>query len=110
MGKIEKKAEEYLKNKQKGGDHIVATKPEAIYALGDFANKMIIENNLLIGADIRNKLSPIKNLCALLEDKEHVDIFCSSDNLKNIIKSEIENIKGIVQYLSNIEDNIKKIE
>ena len=43
MKNLEQKAEEYLKNKQKGGEHIVATRAEAIHALSDFANKMIQE-------------------------------------------------------------------
>jgi hypothetical protein len=96
MKDFDTQAEQYLKNKQKGGDHIVATKPEAIYALSDFASRMVQETKENLGADIRNKLSPMKNLCAMLESPD-VDI-CSE-----FIQKEIQNVKRCIDILSKID-------
>lgn len=49
-----------------------------------------------LGADIRNKLSPPKNLCALLKIKE-------PDTKVNIlIRKEIKNTENSVEYLKNL--------
>jgi hypothetical protein len=54
-------------------------------------------NETLTLPDIRNKLSPIKNLIAMLEDS---DIQYPNEMRERIIKREIENCKKSVDYLS----------
>lgn len=56
-----------------------------------------------IGADIRNKLSPIKTLLSLLKlvDDSKLDKTKKKD-IKSIIKKEIEKSEKIVDYLANL--------
>lgn len=48
-----------------------------------------------LGADIRNKLSPPKNLCALLKVPQE-------EKIKHLINMEIINTEHSVEYLSNL--------
>lgn len=55
-----------------------------------------------IGEDIRNKLTPIKNLIALLNEYNHNDDFLIKNKIMKLINSEIASSKHCVEYLSNI--------
>ena len=62
----------------------------------------LVENELdTIGADIRNKLSPLKNLIALLEEQKKVD-----NNMKKKIQvyidREMEQGKKSIDYLRKL--------
>ncbi len=46
-------------------------------------------------SDVRNKMSPVKNLIAMLEDSR-----LDTPEGRVLIKAEIENVKRIVEYLS----------
>ena len=51
-------------------------------------------------ADIRNKLSPANNLCAMLKDsglKYH-----NNPDIHILIKKEIERVEKSIEYLSNL--------
>ena len=48
-----------------------------------------------LGADIRNKLSPPKNLCALLKVAQDKDV-------QELIAKEIKNTEKSVEYLSKL--------
>lgn len=53
-----------------------------------------------IGADIRNKLSPIKNLTSLIDV---IDSFSLEDpKFIRVIKNESKRCKKVVKYLSNL--------
>ena len=50
-------------------------------------------------ADVRNKLGPIQNLISMLESSELM--YHENPKVHKIIKSEIENVKNSLKYLSN---------
>lgn len=59
--------------------------------------KELLKQKLLNNPDIRNKLTPMKNLCAL------IDIIDLSNNCGDLIKtvmSEVEQCKNNIEYLS----------
>lgn len=73
----------------------------------DFSNFELIEYEFIefgeVGADIRNKLSPPKNLIALLEvyfDKK--TDYEQMMGLKKIIEKEMEQTKESIKYISEI--------
>jgi len=53
-----------------------------------------------IVADVRNKLSPAKNLCAILKNTDLTKVFDA--DMYEIIKSEIEKVDKSIAYLSDI--------
>lgn len=55
-----------------------------------------------IGDDIRNKLTPIKNLIALLNEYNNNDDYLIKNKIMKLINSEIASSKQSVEYLSNI--------
>lgn len=55
-----------------------------------------VASDLLSKDDVRNKLSPIKNLLSLLDD---VEINCDAE-LKKLIKLEIIQCEESIKYLS----------
>jgi hypothetical protein len=64
----------------------------------------IIETSA-VGADIRNKLSPAKNLVALLEEYFSVQVgYISTERTKlvEIIKNEMEQTNKSVEYLTEL--------
>jgi hypothetical protein len=52
-------------------------------------------------ADIRNKLSSPKNLCAMLKDRE-VEPFIGNDERNQMIDAEIKQTLKSIEYLSNL--------
>ena len=54
-----------------------------------------------IGADIRNKLSPLKNLVSLLEKQKEADSEMKV-KLQKYIDAEIEQSKKCIDYLSKL--------
>jgi len=72
----------------------------------DFDNFEFVEYDLIesgeVGADIRNKLSPCKNLAELVKvflDEEHPD---KKNGLKELIYEEIKQSKKSVNYLASL--------
>jgi hypothetical protein len=63
-----------------------------------YLNKFVVGviNNSLI-ADIRNKMSPIKNLLALLEKADNP--FYNNDKVNKLIKSEIQKSKKAIKLI-----------
>ncbi len=58
-----------------------------------------VSNSLV--ADIRNKLTPPNNLCAMLKDRD-VDPFIGDDPRNGMIDKEIEQTLNSIKYLSNL--------
>ncbi len=58
-----------------------------------------VSNSLV--ADIRNKLTPPNNLCAMLKDRD-VDPFIGDDPRNKMIDDEIEQTLKSIDYLSNL--------
>ena len=74
--------------------------------LFDFDNMEFVELDIIeageVGADIRNKLSPCKNLAELVKvflDEEHPD---KKNGLKELIYEEIKQSKKSVDYLASL--------
>lgn len=55
-----------------------------------------------IGADIRNKLSPPKNLIALLEDYFNEKGVLDRDRIEKYIKISMDDTKKSIEYLANL--------
>ena len=79
---------------------------EEMEELFDFDNMEFIELDIIeageVGADIRNKLSPCKNLAELVKvflDEEHPD---KKNGLKELIYEEIKQSKKSVDYLASL--------
>ncbi len=62
-------------------------------------HELIDVNPSLKIADIRNKLTPFKNLIAMLEAKPYCNV-----QMRGFIKKEIENCKKALNYLSKTEE------
>lgn len=60
------------------------------------------DSQVLTIPDIRNKLSPIKNLIALIEHHLPLD----SSELSDLIKKEIQRSKESIKYLSGDNNNL----
>lgn len=56
--------------------------------------------------DIRNKLSPIKNLIAMIESSEYV--YHHDPEINSLIVREIEECKKSIEYLSNPSNEIRE--
>lgn len=54
-----------------------------------------------INADIRNKLTPISNLVAMLEDGIILNI--NDLDISNMLEREVSQVKKSIEYLSNLE-------
>lgn len=72
----------------------------------DFSNFELIEYEFIesgkIGADIRNKLSPPKNLIALLETYFNKKSKVNKEGLLKIIKDEMKQTKESIEYIANL--------
>jgi hypothetical protein len=55
-----------------------------------------------LAADIRNKLSPVKNLCAMLKNREVDPYMERNDKLNDLVDSEIEKTLNVVEWLSSL--------
>lgn len=79
---------------EKANNYTGGSKTVRIIYLSKFVTDDI--NNLLI-ADIRNKMSPIKNLLALLEKADNP--FYNNDKVNKLIKSEIQKSKKAIKLI-----------
>ena len=61
-----------------------------------------VVSNLLLVADIRNKLSPVKNLCTMLKNREVEPYMEKNDSLNKLVDKEIEQCLKSIKYLSNL--------
>lgn len=116
----------YFMNKQRGWMMIPASQTNTqvqdeerkeIYnkALEDIINYVksineeslpFIQNNQ-VGDDIRNKLTPLKNLIAILERynpifSESSEIFRTKESFREILQREIEQCKKSIEYLASL--------
>ena len=89
--RINSKIKEY--NKRVGSEQTTkADARESKFAISDVSNSLV--------ADIRNKLTPIKNLCAMLKNS---DLMYDLDKNKHkLIEKEIKQTLKSVEYLSNL--------
>jgi hypothetical protein len=55
-----------------------------------------------LAADIRNKLSPVKNLCAMLKNREVDPYMEKNDKLNKLVDYEIEKSLKVVEWLSSL--------
>jgi len=55
-----------------------------------------------LAADIRNKLSPVKNLCTMLKNREVDPYMEKNDKLNDLVDSEIEKALNVVEWLSGL--------
>lgn len=72
----------------------------------DFSNYELIDIDIInsgeIGADIRNKLSPLKNLITILNERENtVDVELYT-KLSRLLRKEINQCKISIDYLANL--------
>lgn len=72
----------------------------------DFDKVELVEFELIetgvVGADIRNKLSPAKNLVSLLETYENQKNTEMKKKIWSIIKKEMEQSKKSIKYISDL--------
>lgn len=72
----------------------------------DFSNYDLIEIDVLnsgeIGADIRNKLTPLKNLVTMLNYRENITDTELYTELSRLIIKEINQCKISIDYLANL--------
>ena len=81
----------YPSERQESTDHSKSTDNKALH-IADVSNSLV--------ADIRNKLTPVKNLCAMLKNS---DLMYDLDRSKHkLIEKEIEQTLKSVEYLSNL--------
>ena len=73
----------------------VAEKPDSkALHIADVSNSLV--------ADIRNKLTPVKNLCAILKNRDVEPYMEKDDKLNKIVNSEIEKTLEVIEWLSNL--------
>ena len=72
----------------------------------NFDNFELVEFDLIesgeVGADIRNKLSPPKNLIELLEEYFNPESVLDNKIIKKFIKKEMKQAKKSIQYLAKL--------
>ena len=69
---------------------VMFTPSDVMEAMHLYAKEVVSEN---IVSDVRNKLSPVKNLVVMIEE---------GVNMEYILK-QLETIKGSIEYLSNLK-------
>lgn len=72
----------------------------------DFSNYELIDIDIInsgeIGADIRNKLTPLKNLVTMLNKRENTTDTELYTELSRLIRKEINQCKISIDYLANL--------
>lgn len=72
----------------------------------DFSNYELIEIDIInsgeIGDDIRNKLTPLKNLVTMLNERENIVDTELYTKLSRLLRKEINRCKISIDYLANL--------
>ena len=68
---------------------------------GNKNNCVLADVSKALVADIKNKLTPIKNLCKIIQDRE-VEPFMADDPRNEIVDTEIEIVLKNIEHLSNL--------
>jgi signal recognition particle GTPase len=64
----------------------------------DYVVFSLMYGDLIEKKEIRNKMSPIKNLIAMLENE---NISVEDNEINKLIKKEIDNVKLIINYITS---------
>jgi len=62
----------------------------------------LLNVDVSLAADIRNKLSPVKNLCAMLKNREVDPYMERNDKLNELVDSETEKSLKVAEWLSSL--------